>query len=131
LLDGEGPVLALLAVVQYDFQAVVGVPLGLTDVGAPTSGAVVFLTGAEASPDAVQDGPVAACRVGLIDGADVWIWDVFDERAEPVRLKLEDIKPLGADGGVPLRFGCVAAKAVAHEPHKTACRIRRSRPCSR
>jgi hypothetical protein len=107
-LDGEGPVPALLAIVQYDLGTVAGVPLGFTDAAALASGAVVFLAGAEASPDAAQDGPVAGCRVGLIDGDDVWIWDIVDERGEPVQLKLEGIEPLGADGGVPLRFGVVA-----------------------
>ena len=51
---------------------------------------------------------MAGCRVGLIDGDDVWIWDIVDEPGEPVQLKLEGIEPLGADGGVPLRFGVVA-----------------------
>lgn len=115
-LDGEGPLPRLLAVVQYDLGAVDGVPLGFTDAAALSPQTMVFLAGAEASVDAVSDGAVAGCRVGLIDGEAVWIWDIRNEQGELVRLKLEGVEPLDDERAEPRRFAVVTDMDRADQP---------------
>jgi hypothetical protein len=115
-LDGQGPLPTLLAVAQYDLGAVDGVPLGFTDAAALSPQRVVFLAGAEASVDAVNDGAVAGCRVGLIDGEAIWIWDIRNEQGELVRLKLEGVEPLDDERGEALRFAVVTDMDRADQP---------------
>ncbi|MFL5381118.1 MAG: DUF6929 family protein [Longimicrobiaceae bacterium] len=54
-------------VVQYDLGTIEGLPLTFTD--AETLGdAILYAAAAEDSPDAVRDGPVAGCAIGIIEG---------------------------------------------------------------
>jgi hypothetical protein len=104
-LDGRAELPPLLRVTQYDLGRVDGVRLGFTDATALPDGRVAFLAVAEASPDAVRDGEVVGCRVGVIDGDDVRTCDVLDEHGVPTRLKLEGLEPAdaaGADGALRL-----------------------------
>ena len=55
-------------IVQYDLGAVGGVRLTFTDAAALGED-ILYLAAAEASPDAVQDGPVAGVALGLIPAA--------------------------------------------------------------
>jgi hypothetical protein len=56
------------SIVAYDLGAIDGCPLGFTDAAA-FGDALVYTATAEASPNAVDDGPVAGSAVGII-GAD-------------------------------------------------------------
>jgi hypothetical protein len=115
-LDDRAPLPPPLCdVAQYDLGRVEGVRLGFTDAATLPDGRVAFLAVAEASPDAVRDGDVVACRFGVIDGEDVRTCDVTDPQGAAVRLKLEGLEleglepgePEGSNGG-PLRFVVVA-----------------------
>ncbi len=53
-------------VTAYDLGERSGVRLTFTDAYGLDSGAVLYLAAAEASPDAVRDGPVAGCAVGIL-----------------------------------------------------------------
>jgi hypothetical protein len=44
-----------------------GVPLGITDAAAGSIERTVFVAAAEDAPDAIADGPVAGCVIGLIE----------------------------------------------------------------
>jgi hypothetical protein len=117
-LDGRAPLPPLCDVVQYDLGRVEGVRLGFTDAATLPDGRVAFLAVAEASPDAVRDGEVVACRLGVIDGEDVCTCDVTDARGTAVRWKLEGLEPdetAGSDGG-PLRLVVVADMDRPQEP---------------
>lgn len=70
-LDG-GPAPALRDVTAWDLGALDGVRLTFTD-GAARRGALAFLAAAEASPDAVRDGPVRGVALGLL-GPDGGRW---------------------------------------------------------
>jgi hypothetical protein len=56
------------AIAAYDLGAIDGCPLGFTDAAA-FGDALVYMATAEASPNAVDDGPVTGSAVGII-GAD-------------------------------------------------------------
>ena len=52
-------------ITRYDLGALAGTPLGFTDAMA-VEGAFLYSAAAEASPDAVRDGPVAGSSVGVL-----------------------------------------------------------------
>lgn len=56
---------------RYDFGAVDGVGLEVSDAVALPGGQVLVSLSAEDSPNAVDDGPVVATALALLDGADV------------------------------------------------------------
>lgn len=60
-------------VARYDLGALDGVPLGFTDAMA-WHGSLLYSASAEASPDAVRDGPVSGSAIGVIgtDGSTRW-----------------------------------------------------------
>jgi hypothetical protein len=60
---------ALLAVTAYELGELGGVRLTFTDACAIRSGAILYLSTAEASPDAVRDGPVQGSVIGISDGS--------------------------------------------------------------
>ena len=60
-------------VVTYELGALGEVPLSFTDA-APWQDGVLFTAAAEASPDAVDDGPVTGSAIGIIDGAGRGRW---------------------------------------------------------
>ncbi len=75
---------------RYDLGAIDGVRLGFTDAALRGS-EVWFLAAAEASPDAVRDGPVAGSVLGRI-GDDHARWTrILDERGRPIRGKAEGL----------------------------------------
>jgi hypothetical protein len=69
----HAPLPALREVVQYELGTLGGVRLSFTDAAA-LDGAVAFLAVAEASPDAVRDGPVSGVALGVLEptGAARW-----------------------------------------------------------
>jgi hypothetical protein len=68
LLSGETRTPRIERVVRYSLGGIDGVPLTFTDATVAPGGAFAFLATAEASPDAVRDGPVAGTAIGVIDG---------------------------------------------------------------
>jgi hypothetical protein len=57
----------VLALQVFELGALDGVGLGFTDVALLADGRSVFLAAAEASPDAIADGPVSGSAVGLLE----------------------------------------------------------------
>ncbi len=106
-LDGDGALPPILGIVQYDLGSIDGVPLAFTDATALPSGALAFLACGERSADAVQDGEIVGCRVGLIEGGSAWTAAIRDPQGQPVRLKLEGIEPLAGAPAGRLRFAVV------------------------
>ena len=104
---GAGPP-TLAAVRRVELGQIGGVPFGFTDATALPDGRVVFLAGAEGSPDVTADGPVLGARLGLLDGEHVVLCEIVDEHGQPTPLKLEGIDHLGADEDGALRFSVVA-----------------------
>jgi hypothetical protein len=89
-------------VTQYDLGGVGGVRLTFTD--AETVGdAILFSSGAEDSPDAVQDGPVAGTAIGVIDAGGARWALVVDDAGRPFAGKIE-----GISTGAPGRLWAVA-----------------------
>ena len=81
---------------QFDLGAIDGIPLGFTDAIRWGSG-VMFAAAAEASPDAVRDGPVAGSAIGLIAGdGSACCAILLDEDGAPFRGKVEGLAE-GAD----------------------------------
>ncbi len=109
-LDGAGPPPRLAAVLQVDLGEVNGVAFGFTDATALPDGSVVFLAGAEDSPDTYRDGAVLGAKVGLLDAERVVLAEIFDASGQPTPLKLEglalarqvDGAGLSAAGGLEL-----------------------------
>lgn len=77
-LEG-GAVPLLHDVIRWDLGAVAGVRLGFTDA-TTHEGRVYFLAAAEASPDAVRDGPCSGVALGVIEPGG----------ARMARIRLED-----------------------------------------
>ncbi|TVQ92081.1 MAG: hypothetical protein EA397_07845 [Deltaproteobacteria bacterium] len=90
-LDGEGATPQLLSVRNVDLGVVDGVPFGFTDAAPLPDGRIVFLAGAEDSPDTYHDGEILGARVGLIDGEHVRVSDIRDAAGAVALLKLEGI----------------------------------------
>lgn len=67
---------ALENINQYNLGTIDDVPLTFTDAALVSSG-VIFSAAAEASPDAIQDGPVAGSALGLIKKDAVARWTVL------------------------------------------------------
>jgi len=70
---GTGALPALGTVTQFDLGAIDGVRLTFTDAAAHGND-LVFLAAAEASPDAIRDGPVAGVALGVVDAAGTARW---------------------------------------------------------
>lgn len=90
-LDANGPVPPLRNVVVYDLGSLNGTLFGFTDATLLPDGAIAFIACAEASPDAVRDGPVYGCRFGIIAASDVRAADVVDDSGRAVSSKIEGI----------------------------------------
>lgn len=86
---------SFIDVSSVDLGRVGGVPFGFTDAVALPDGRVVFLAGAEDSPDTYGDGAVLGARVGVLDGEGVVLAEVLDERGGPSALKLEGVELVG------------------------------------
>lgn len=103
-LDDSAALPQLGSVTRVDLGHVRGVPFGFTDASALPDGRVVFLAGAEDSPDTYRDGDVLGARIGLLDGDRVTLCEVLDEAGRPTSLKLEGVDFVGfsSSGGVEL-----------------------------
>ena len=82
---------ALENITPYNLGMIDGVPLTFTDAALVSSG-VLFSAAAEASPDAIQDGPVAGSGLGIIgrDGAARWTL-LLEEEDRPFIGKVEGV----------------------------------------
>jgi len=89
-LDG-GKTPMLEAVRQVDLGELGGVRLGFTDAAVLPDGRMVFLAGAEASPDTFRDGEVLGCRFGLLEGDAMAVTNVVDAAGTLAPFKLEGI----------------------------------------
>ena len=81
-------------IVQYDLGTMGGVRLTFTDAAAQGED-ILYLAAAEASPDAVQDGPVAGVALGLIPaaaGPPHWT-PLLDQDGRPFSSKAEGLAP--------------------------------------
>jgi hypothetical protein len=107
-LDGGGPVPTLVDVQVVPLGEVAGVPFGFTDAAALADGRVVFLAGAEDSPDTYRDGAVLGARVGLLDGASVVMADVVEPDGRPTALKLEGVEVVAASAATGIDLWVVA-----------------------
>ena len=92
-LDGKAPPM-LENVTSYALGAIEGVRLTFTDATSTPSGELVMLLGAEASPDAIEDGVVAGAAIGrCMPGEDV-VWSLLrNADGTPSRAKVEGIEP--------------------------------------
>lgn len=89
---GSGVAPGLVDIAVFDLGTLAGTPLGFTDAALTTDGRVAFVACAEASPDTFNDGEVAGCRFGFIDGDDVRTCDVVDAEGAPAVIKLEGLE---------------------------------------
>lgn len=112
-LDHDHEMPHLSATVQVELGELGGSRLAFTDATLTADGQIAILVCAEASPDAVSDGPVAGCRFGLLDGRELRVTDVLDERGDRLLLKLEGIEHRP---GAALQFDVVADMDRPAEP---------------
>jgi len=91
-LSGSGRSPRVAGVVTVDLGAERGVPFGFTDAVALDDARVVVLACAEDAADAIADGDVLGCRVGLLDEDGLRMAQVHDANGERTRLKLEGIE---------------------------------------
>lgn len=103
-LDDGGPTPQLIAVRSVDLGHIGGVPLGFTDATLLPDGTIVFLAGAEDSPDTYRDGKVLGTRVGLLDGERLVLAEIRDAGGLATGLKLEGVEFVGYTdaGGIAL-----------------------------
>ncbi len=78
-------------VVRYDLGEIDGHPLTFTDVTLH-EGRVWFTATAEASPDAVRDGPVAGSAIGILESGTARWARVMGEDGRPFEGKIEAIE---------------------------------------
>ena len=83
------------SVTSVDLGELAGIPFSFTDAVALDDERVVVLACAEDSVDAISDGAVLGCRVGLLDAHHLRLVDIVDATGEPTHLKLEGIERRG------------------------------------
>lgn len=83
----------VVAVTTVELGAEQGVSFGFTDAVALDDERIVVLACAEDAADAISDGPVLGCRVGLLDEHGLRMVDVYDPAGRRTLLKLEGIEP--------------------------------------
>lgn len=111
-------------VVQYDLGQVDGISLTFTDAALTSQGHLLYLAGAEDSPDVFQDGEVWGAALGLIqeDGAR---WTLLtDEDGAPLPLKAEGLATLPGD---PL-LALVVLDADSPDQAAELCEVRLAGP---
>jgi hypothetical protein len=113
-LDGAGPPPALTHVLRLDLGDVGTARLSLTDIARRADGSLVFVACAEDSPDAVRDGALLGCRVGVLDAGEARFGQITDASGGAIALKIEGIEPRRDDAS---RFDVVAD---ADDPEKAA-----------
>jgi hypothetical protein len=80
------------SVVGVELGEIGGVPLAFTDAVVVDGGRIVVLACAERSANAIDDGPVLGCRVGVLESDELRMVEVCDSARAPVALKLEGIE---------------------------------------
>jgi hypothetical protein len=88
-LTAAAPVPDVAACERYDLGAVGGVPLGFTDATC-AHGSVYYLAAAEVAANAIDDGPMLAARLGVIDRATVRQVTLPIGKAEGIAFDPED-----------------------------------------
>jgi hypothetical protein len=83
------------SVTSVDLGELAGIPFSFTDAVALDDERVVVLACAEDSVDAISDGAVLGCRVGLLDAQRLRLVDIVDATGERTHLKLEGIERRG------------------------------------
>lgn len=92
-LEGEAPPM-LENVTAYELGSIDGVRLTFTDVTSTPSGELVMLMGAEASPDAIEDGAVAGAAIGRCMPGEPIEWSPLRNADGTLsRAKVEGIAP--------------------------------------
>jgi hypothetical protein len=91
-LDGGREPPRISSVLSVDLGEIGGVPLTFTDAVVVDAGRIVVLACAEKSANAIDDGPVLGCRVGVLASNDLRMVDVRDAAGAPTPLKLEGIE---------------------------------------
>ena len=84
---------ALARIVQYDLGSVAGVPYTFTDAAAFDAARILFLAGAEDSPDTYRDGAILGARIGVIDDSGARYTDLIDPHGHRAAVKAEGILP--------------------------------------
>jgi hypothetical protein len=109
-------------VTQYALGEVDGVPLGFTDAAPGRDGAVTYTAAAEASADAVQDGPVAGSAVGVVarDGGAARWTALREPDGALLQAKVEGLAP---DPGDATRLWVVIDRD-AHDVPSELCEVR-------
>lgn len=78
-------------IARYDLGTLGGIPLGFTDAMA-WHDSVLYTAAAEASPDAIRDGPVTGSVIGVIDSDGSTRWaPITGPAGEMVRVKAEGL----------------------------------------
>jgi len=90
-LRGQPVQISMQNVVNYELGALQGTRLTFTDGTECPDGRSIYLATAEASPDALHDGPVTGSVLGLIDGNDARWTPLVDGRGEPFVEKVEGV----------------------------------------
>jgi hypothetical protein len=103
-LDGEGPLPELARVRRYDLGEENGVRYSFTDAVA-VGERILFVAGAEDSPDAIEDGEVVGVRIGVMHGTEVRFAPLLDLDGSRSAAKIEGIAPVRE--GVVDRFFAV------------------------
>jgi hypothetical protein len=76
----------------FDLGAIDGTRLTFTDATRHPDGRTLFLAAAEASPNAIDDGEVMGCAIGVLhDDGTTTLVPLLDERGGPLRDKVEGI----------------------------------------
>ena len=92
-LEGGAPP-TLENITSYELGAIDGVRLTFTDATSTPSGELVMLLGAEASPDAIEDGAVAGAAIGRCMPGAPLAWSLLrNADGTPSRAKVEGIAP--------------------------------------
>ncbi len=97
-LDGDGALPRPLRIAQYDLGTAAGVRFGFTDAAALADGRILFVAGAESSPNTYDDGAVVGCRLGVLEADGGRCADLTDESGGPCALKVEGITLASDDG---------------------------------
>lgn len=113
--DADPPPPALTGVRSWSLGDVDGVPLTFTDATRTPGVGIAFLACAEASPDAVRDGPVSGVALGVLnDGTgERYLGLVADERGAVLRDKAEG---LALDPADPTRAWAVVDRDDPERP---------------
>lgn len=112
-LDSNATTPRLLHVQPVELGALGTVRFSFTDAASTSDGRVAVLACAEASKNAVQDGPVHGCRFGWLSPGSLKMTEVVDILGKRAEVKLEGIEALPGSG---LEFDVVVDPDNPEEP---------------